>query len=304
LELKISLKKKNIILISTYTESMKKAIVLLSFLFLIVTARAQSLAINTDGSPANTSALLDVKSTSKGFLPPRMSTVQRDLITTPAAGLVIFNITTNSLQLYNGTAWVSLTTPSNTAVFLPTIVIGTQQWMNKNLDVAFYRNGDPIPQVTNSTAWAALTTGAWCYYNNDSTQGNKYGKLYNWYAVNDPRGLAPQGWHIPSDGEWTILETTLGGSSVAGGKMKEAGTLNWTIPNTGGNNNSGFAGLPGGVRNNDGTFYDVGNWGYWWSATENLTSFAWFLLLFYNSGTIFRSNFLKQNGISVRCLRD
>jgi uncharacterized protein (TIGR02145 family) len=284
---------------------MKKGLVLLWFLFLIVTARTQSLAINTDGSPADASAILDVKSTSKGFLPPRMSTVQRDLISFPAAGLVIFNITSNSLQLYNGTGWVSLTTPSNTAVFLPTIVIGTQQWMNKNLDVAFYRNGDPIPQVTNATAWAALTTGAWCYYNNDSTQGNKYGKLYNWYAVNDPRGLAPQGWHVPSDAEWTILETTLGGSSVAGGKMKEAGTLNWTTPNTEGNNNSGFAGLPGGIRGPfSGSFVDVGTAGWWWSASENNTTTAWYRFLFYANSSISRGNFFKYNGYSVRCIRD
>jgi len=283
---------------------MKKAIVLLSFLFLMVTARTQSLAINADGSPANVSALLDVKSTSKGFLPPRMSTVQRDLISVPAAGIVIFNITTNSLQLYNGTGWVSLITPSSTAVFLPTIVIGTQQWMNKNLDVAFYRNGDPIPQVTNATAWAALTTGAWCYFNNDSTQGNKYGKLYNWYAVNDPRGLAPQGWHIPSDAEWTILETTLGGSSVAGGAMKEARTLNWTAPNTGGNNNSGFAGLPGGGRGTNGAFKNVGCVGYWWSATELNTTIAWNRLLYYGDGTTTRNGNFKRGGFSVRCLRD
>ncbi len=283
---------------------MKNALVLLSFLFLIVTARTQSLAINNDGSPANASALLDVKSTSKGFLPPRMSTVQRDLISIPAAGLVIFNITTNSLQLYDGTGWVSLTTPSNTAVFLPTIVIGTQQWMNKNLDVAFYRNGDPIPQVTNTTAWAALTTGAGCYYNNDSTQGNKYGKLYNWYAVNDSRGLAPQGWHIPSDAEWTILETTLGGSSVAGGKIKEAGTLNWTTPNTGGNNNSGFAGLPGGYRSFTGSFLSVGNFCPWWSSTESGTTVAWGRGLLYNDGGLSRNAYGKQSGFSVRCIRD
>ncbi len=283
---------------------MKKAIVLLSFLFLMVTARTQSLAINTDGSPADASALLDVKSTSKGLLPPRMTTAQRDLITTPAAGLVIFNSQTNSLQLYNGSVWVSLTTPSSTAVFLPTIVIGTQQWMTKNLDVAFYRNGDPIPQVTNAAAWAALTTGAWCYYNNDSTQGNKYGKMYNWYAVNDPRGLAPQGWHIPSDAELTTLETTLGGSSVAGGKMKEAGTLNWTTPNTAGNNNSGFTGLPGGYRNPIGAFFNVPNSGNWWSATEVSLSGAWYRDLNFDNGNFNRFSIDKHFGFSVRCIRD
>jgi uncharacterized protein (TIGR02145 family) len=174
--------------------------------------------------------------------------------------------------------------------------------MSKNLDVAFYRNGDPIPQVSDPTAWAALTTGAWCYYNNDPLQGNKYGKLYNWYAVNDSRGLAPQGWHIPSDAEWTTLTTTLGGSSVAGGKMKEPGTY-WTAPNTGADNSSGFAGLPGGYRGTNGTFNDVGS-GYWWSSTENFTAYAWFRTLTYSNGNINRNFNFKQNGFSVRCLRD
>lgn len=176
--------------------------------------------------------------------------------------------------------------------------------MNKNLDVAFYRNGDPIPQVTNATAWAALGTGAWCYYNNDSILGAKYGKLYNWYAVNDPRGLAPQGWHIPSDAEWTTLETTLGGSSVAGGKMKEAGTLNWLSPNTAGNNNSGFAGLPGGYRYDNGPFLDVGNYGFWWSSTENGPTSAWARYLGYGFGNVNRATNFKPGGLSVRCLRD
>jgi uncharacterized protein (TIGR02145 family) len=176
--------------------------------------------------------------------------------------------------------------------------------MSKNLDVAFYRNGDPIPQVTDPTAWAALTTGAWCYYNNDPTQGNKYGKLYNWYAVNDPRGLAPQGWHVPSDAEWTTLETTLGGSSVAGGKMKEAGTLNWTTPNTSATNESGFAGLPGGGRNYYGTFVTIGEYGYWWSSTESSTDGAWSRYLGYNLGDVSRYGTNKVKGYSVRCLRD
>ncbi|MBK9465523.1 MAG: fibrobacter succinogenes major paralogous domain-containing protein [Chitinophagaceae bacterium] len=181
------------------------------FIFLLITNISPRAQVGIGTTTPAASAQLDVNSTTKGLLPPRMTTVQRDLISIPAAGLFIFNLTTNSLQIYNGTGWVSLTTPSNTAVFLPTIVIGTQQWMNNNLDVAFYRNGDPIPQVTDPTAWAGLTTGAWCYYNNDSTLGNKYGKLYNWYAVNDPRGLAPQGWHIPSDAEWTALEALWAG---------------------------------------------------------------------------------------------
>jgi uncharacterized protein (TIGR02145 family) len=212
----------------------------------------------------------------------------------PGAGKVLVSDETGLAS------WATL--PASNSVFLPTIVIGSQQWMKSNLDVAFYRNGDPIPQVTDPTAWAALTTGAWCYYNNDPIQGNMYGKLYNWYAVNDPRGLAPQGWHIPSDAEWTTLETALGGSSLAGGKMKEAGTLNWITPNSGADNSSGWAGLPGGNRYS--TFSVVSNDGDWWSATEDLTTSAFYRSLIYSSGSITHFSLNKVAGFSVRCLRD
>jgi uncharacterized protein (TIGR02145 family) len=280
---------------------MKSVVLLLSVLFLVVCCRAQNVGIGTT-SPA-ASAQLDVSSTAKGFLPPRMTTVQRDAIITPADGLVIFNSTTNSLQLKTSAGWVSLTTPGTAAVFLPTIVIGTQQWMSKNLDVAFYRNGDPIPQVTDGVTWAGLTTGAWCYYNNDSTVGNTYGKLYNWYAVNDARGLAPQGWHIPSDTEWTTLSTVLGGEPVAGGKMREAGTLNWTSPNAGGNNNSGFAALPGGFRQNA-AFGLLGLWGSWWSSTPADNNSIWGRFIFYNDVNLGRGLTEKSYAYSVRCVRD
>src|SRR6476661_5263113 len=147
------------------------------------------------------------------------------------------------------------------------VKIGNQTWMAENLNVNTYRNGDTIPQVQDPKTWSSLTTGAWCYYGGKTETGAKYGKLYNWYAVNDPRGLAPEGWHIPSDAEWTTLETSLGGGSVAGGKMKEAGTFNWTSPNTGGNNNSGFTSLPGGIRASNATFSNVGNQSIWWTST-------------------------------------
>jgi uncharacterized protein (TIGR02145 family) len=279
---------------------MKKASAILVFLAITIASMAQNVGIGTTTPAA--SAQLDVSSTTKGFLPPRMTTTERNAITTPATGLVIFNTTTNSLEIRNSAVWVSL---SPAADALPTIQIGTQKWMSKNLDVAFYRNGDPIPQVTDPTAWAGLTTGAWCYYNNDPLQGNKYGKLYNWYAVNDPRGLAPQGWHIPSDAEWSTLATTLGGASVAGGKMKEAGTVNWAAPNTGADNSSGFAGLPGGGRSFNGAFGGgFGSNGNWWSSTEFNTSTAWYRYLFYNIGSIDMNRASKRDGFSVRCLRD
>ena len=216
--------------------------------------------------------------------------------------------TTGNILTSNGTTWTSAAPSggggSGAAVFLPTIVIGTQQWMEKNLDVMTYRNGDVIPQVTDNTAWAGLTTGAWCWYSNSADNGAIYGKLYNWYAVNDPRGLAPQGWHIPTDAEWTTLGTLLGGDAVAGGKMKTTGTTRWNTPNTSATNQSGFAGLPGGTRDDFGTFGSVGSIGYWWSATEYNSPNAWFRYLNFYDGYLYRLYFNKKNGFSVRCLRD
>ena len=273
--------------------------IFLTLFFLISLGLNAQTGIGTTTPAA--SAKLEVSSTTQGFLPPRMTTTQRDAIVSPATGLVIFNTTTNSLETKNSSGWVSL---SSSFVPMPAIVIGTQQWMRENLDVLTYRNGDIIPQVTDPTAWAALTTGAWCYYNNDVANGAIYGKLYNWYAVNDPRGLAPTGWHVPTDDEWTTLSTTLGGDAVAGGKMKVAGTTRWTTPNTGATNESGLAGLPGGNRYYNGSFYNVGLNGYWWSSTEANTTFAWTRYLTYNNGNFTRNNGSKLHGFSVRCLRD
>ena len=148
------------------------------------------------------------------------------------------------------------------------VQIGQQVWMDKNLEVETYRNGDVIPQVTDAKEWAALKTGAWCYHSNNKANGVIYGKLYNWYAVNDPRGLAPKGWHIPSKAEWTTITTFLGGENVAGGKMKATGLSLWNSPNFGATNESGFSGLPGDTRyNNIGMFGDIGSFGIWWSDT-------------------------------------
>ncbi len=192
---------------------------------------------------------------------------------------------------------------SNTTT-LPTVTICNQVWMTKNLDVSTYRNGDAIPQVSDPSAWGNLTTGAWCYYNNDPAMGAIYGKLYNWYAVNDVRGLAPTGYHVPSDAEWTTLETCLGGSTFAGSAMKEAGLMHWLSPNTGATNSSGFAGLPGGCRVVDGAFNDIGYNGYWWSSTGGSTTDAWTRLLRCNSSDVSRGVSYEAIGFSVRCLRD
>ena len=184
---------------------------------------------------------------------------------------------------------------------IPTIIIGTQTWTLKNLDVATYRNGDPIPEVQDKTAWANLTTGAWCYYENITANGTTYGKLYNWYAVNDTRGIAPTGYHIPTDAEWTSLTTYLGGDSIAGTKMKS--TSGW-FNDGNGTNTSGFEGLPGGFRNSIGKFAIIGSFGYWWSSSEFSTFNAWIRNLINNEAGAFRDNGNKRNGFSVRCIKD
>ena len=178
------------------------------------------------------------------------------------------------------------------------IKIGTQTWTTKNLDVTTYRNGDAIPQVQDTT-WANLTTGAWCYYENKTAKGTTYGKLYNWFAVNDTRGLAPIGYHIPTDAEWIILTDNLG--EEAGTKMKS--TSGW-YNNGNGTNTSGFAGLPGGYRNTNGNFDFIGVDCSWWSSSEYDSNNAWYRDLYSNTGNVNRDYSYKRNGFSVRCLRD
>ena len=180
------------------------------------------------------------------------------------------------------------------------IKIGTQTWTSKNLEVTKYRNGDVIPQVVQDTTWAKLTTGAWCYYENKTANGTTYGKLYNWFAVNDPRGLAPKGYHIPTDAEWTILTDYLGGDTIAGTKMKS--TRGWD-DNGNGTNTSGFAGLPGGFFSDDG-FGTIGFTANWWSSSEDDSSDPWSRYLGSNDGDVYRNLSIKRYGHSVRCLRD
>jgi uncharacterized protein (TIGR02145 family) len=184
-----------------------------------------------------------------------------------------------------------------------TVAIGTQVWMSKNLRVSKYRNGDPIPTNLSNTTWQNTTSGAYAIYNNTAANDSIYGKLYNWYAVADPRGLCPTGWHVPSDAEWTTLENFLGGSSVAGGAMKAVSPL-WTSPNTGATNSSGFSGLPGGSRNLDGPYNPIGDVGLWWSSTQYSTTDAWVRYLNYSNGVVSRYSSAKRDGCSVRCVRD
>ncbi|WP_396141563.1 fibrobacter succinogenes major paralogous domain-containing protein [Flavobacterium sp.] len=206
---------------------------------------------------------------------------------------------------------------------LPNVTIGAQIWSTRNLDVTTYRDGTPIPQVTDPTQWQNLTTGAWCYYNNDPANGAIYGKLYNWYAVagihdNNPatpnKILAPTGWHVPTDTEWTTLTTFLGGESVAGGKMKSTGTIQagtglWQNPNTvvAATNESGLTVLPGGFRDDlGGSTGSIGYVSYLWSLSENVSdlSFVWTRALRFHTILTSRSFNNKYEGFSVRLVKD
>lgn len=186
-----------------------------------------------------------------------------------------------------------------------TVTIGTQTWMAENLRTALYNDGTPISNVTDNEEWEHLTTGAYCNYDNTSNTDTiaTYGRLYNWYAVNTGK-LAPTGWHVPTDAEWTTLTTYLGGESVAGSKLKETGSTHWIDPNVGATNETGFTALPGGTRTLNGPFYDIGRFGLWWSAIEYSTNNAWYRDIFYYYDNVYRDFSYKKIGFSVRCVRD
>jgi len=196
------------------------------------------------------------------------------------------------------------------------VLIGNQIWMAEDLRVTFYPNGDPIPNITDNTIWGNLNDNdiddAYCFYNNDNT--TDYGALYtysaaigdNWDRDNvENQGVCPDGWHLPTEADWTTLIDYLGGESIAGGKMKEIGTTHWNNPNTGADNSSGFSALSTGDRRDyDGVFYALGNNGYWWSATNYSSNNAYGCYILYNNTTTFHNNFYKSNGFSIRCVKD
>jgi uncharacterized protein (TIGR02145 family) len=190
-----------------------------------------------------------------------------------------------------------------------TINIGNQRWMSKNLDVGSFRNGNRIPEAKSKKEWEKARKKqrpVWCYYNFDPKNGEKFGKLYNWYAVNNPHGLAPEGFHIPSNEEWSTLTNYLGDGDVAGVKMKS--THDWIDPNTCfngcGTNSSGFSGLPGGGCSNNGYFANLAEHGYWWSNSENNSVSAWAFRLNCLVGLDNRNYIDKAAGLSVRCIKD
>ena len=206
-----------------------------------------------------------------------------------------------------------------------TVVIGSQIWSKFNLDVTTYSDGTPIPQVSNPVEWSNLTTGAWCYYNNDPANGVVYGKLYNWYAVHDSRGLAPAGWHIPTDTEWSDLATFLGGEIIAGSKLKEDSTTStWDVSTNYATNQSGFTAVPAGTgylnyhlappvvpAAPDPTLADLFKGKtkvtYWWSSTTTgsaASDIVWSRNVNSSSNQLVRNGVIKSSALSVRCVKD
>jgi len=184
-----------------------------------------------------------------------------------------------------------------------TILIGAQEWMAENLKTTTYRNGDSILTGLDISQLASTTEGVWVHYSNNSGYECPYGKLYNWYAVDDPRELCPLGWHVPTDAEWTTLTDFLGGASVAGAKMKALEL--WPPPNTNATNEVGFSGLPGGFLASNGYFNSIGGSGYWWSSSLESATYAWFRSLQGGVATaVIKGKYQFRYGHSVRCLRD
>jgi len=185
-----------------------------------------------------------------------------------------------------------------------TVVIGNEIWMVENLKTTHYNNGDPIPQISNPTQWSYQTIGAYCDYKNEPDNAEVYGRIYNWFAVNDSRKICPSGFHVPTNAEWGTLIVNLGDSIKAVNSMKEAGSLHWKGKNKSSTNSSGFTALPGGFRAFEGTFVLFGKGAYWWAADANKEKEAYYTFIFSGRETIGRASGDKEPGNSVRCLKD
>ena len=297
-----------------------------------VTLQSQGIAINNDGSEPDLSAILDIKSSNKGFLLPRLSVAEIAAISTPADGLQVYNTTDGELYIYVAIlgSWRQLNygmhslssdcgfpiTDARDGQTYITVLIGNQCWMAENLNVGIRVNGQ-YDQLNNGNI------EKYCY-DDDTLNCDTYGGLYQWAEMvqylngatntnswspvptGNVQGICPTGWHLPTDIEWTTLTDYLGGAYVvAGGKMKEAGYAHWNSPNTGATNFSGFTALPGGRRNISGSsFLFLGYYGELWSSSEDSGTLAWLRDLYYNSDYAHWYSGSKTLGISVRCLKN
>ena len=301
---------------------MKKAVTFfLLFLVFGFDAFAQ-LGINSDNSQPDPSAGLDVKFVNKGLLPPRMTTAQMNSVPSPAAGLVVYNTDMQCLCVFNGTAWTALVaanqswncggffTDTRDGRSYPTVQIGTQCWMRQNLNFGKRINGN-LHQANNGIF------EKYCY-NDEESNCDTYGGFYEWGEMmnytdsssavpSGKQGLCPPGWHIPSDPEWTVMVSYLGGSSVAGGMLKESGTSHWLSPNTGGSDQTGFVALGTGRRGLpmgagfDNLYYLTLMWSSTYDAPGDGYFHHW---LAYNSHQLLRSTYWPDEAISVRCIKD
>ena len=185
------------------------------------------------------------------------------------------------------------------------VKIGTMSWAHRNLDVTRFRNGDFIKNAASKEAWELAGKNgqpAWCYHNNDPNKSSVYGKLYNWYAVKDFRGLCPTGWHIPNDAEWTYLTDNLGGKSMAGSRLKS--TTLWDSSYSGITNSSNFSAIPSGYRNSDSSYGGIRGDAFFWSTTEYANNGAWYRSLYEEYTDVQRDYSLKSFGGSIRCIMD
>jgi uncharacterized protein (TIGR02145 family) len=278
-------------------------------------------SITTDGSAPDNSAMLDVNSTSKGFLPPRMTSAQMFAISLPADGLTVYNTTLKSLCTYDGTNWIRNNADGASCGSMiyggqtyATVIIGFQCWMKQNLNI-----GTAILASQDQSNNGVIEK--YCYDNN-TAKCDVYGGLYQWAemvqylngATNTTSwspvpagnvvGICPAGWHLPADADWITLLNYLGGEIGAACALKEPGYTQWISPNMCAANTSGFTAFAGGIRWPGGAFGYQTSSGYFCSASEYSPANGYYRLLLYNDVTAFRYNHIKVNGISVRCLRD
>ncbi len=307
---------------------MKKITLLILIIITSYSLTAQ-VAVNNNGTNPDPSAMLDVKSTDKGLLPPRMTASQMNAISSPANGLTVYNTDVNALCVYNGSDWDCMDSQSlfNKTFFCgdnlkdfrdgksyATIQIGIQCWMAENMNIGTRIDGA-------NTQGDNGTIEKYCY-NNEEDSCSVYGGLYQWdemmqYVASgaDVQGICPTGWHLPTDDEWKTMEMQLGMSQSEadytgwrgtdeGGKMKEVGTAHWNSPNSAATNSSGFTALPGGSRSSSGSFNSLGHLGHWWSSSELSGTYAWYRGLSYAVGQVYRDYGDKTYGYSVRCLKN
>jgi uncharacterized protein (TIGR02145 family) len=295
---------------------MKRPSLLLFIICLFFSSRAQ-VAINSDGSAPEASAILDLKSTSSGLLLPRMSTEQMLDIPTPVPGLMIFNTDSSNFYGYSGNHWISMWGPADTITpwlcgniiidtrdgnEYSTVLIGDQCWMAENLRASQLTDGTTLTYGGAANAWINATGPLYCYFDNVAAYGLEYGYLYNYYAANTGM-LCKEGWHVPENSEWDELAVAIGGTGF-GYKLKEAGTSHWLSSSYPGTNESGYTALGAGIRYGvNGTFEDLKIYANFWSTTNNGSTATWYYLWYWN-GLLNSGQSGYRYGHSIRCVMD